>query len=185
MTPFKPRIFTPIDVISAAVVPVIFTGLMAWGQSTPGNEAVHLALGWTVVFVAWAVVVAHFVNKKKKLAIYKWVSKQGVLLGARDCDPDWTGVEDVIDEAIFALSQKYPDAARILVGVEAIFVPTAFYIDGRKVAGAQSDTAVMVALHPRMEDSALGHELGHVVLQYLDTDPPEAEAHRILDSLGL
>ena len=185
MTPFKPRIFTPLDVFTACSVPCITTALMVWAQFTPGNDTSQLAIGWLTVACFWAIPALHFAHKAKKLAIYQWVTKQGVILGARDCSPDWTGVEDVIDEAIFALDSHYPDASRVLVGVEAIFVPTPFICNGRLVAGVQSDTAVVVSMHPKMEDCALGHELGHVVLQFLGGDPNEAEAHKILASVGL
>jgi len=185
MTPFKPRLFTPLDTLTAFLVPVVVTAIMAWAQVTPGNDPSQLAVGWCVIVFFWAIPAVHFWNKQKLLAVYQMVSKQGVILGARGCQPDWTGTDEVIEAAIAALRTMYPDAAKVLVGTEVVFVPTPFECFGRAVVGAQQGFSVEVTYKPKMADSALGHELGHVVLQYRAGDPPEAEAHRILAALGL
>lgn len=180
-----------VNIVTALIVPVIFTACYFWAIITPGNDLSNLIAGGGVVATVWIMVGYYFLDT---YAYWKHLVRFitptcNIAVGwtytgyAVKCDE----VDLEIQRVLKAFEPKYgklqPRAALEKCVVE--FVAPLFGEDGRWVRGIQDATYCKVGWALHAADSALAHELGHRVLQVLVPGLDEKQEHELLSKIGL
>jgi hypothetical protein len=137
-----------------------------------------------LLLIIWALVAFQARATMKALARFKWVTKQGVVLGTYDCDPDLSEVEAVIDATLARFPEIAVKAAKSISGVKVLFAPGAFQHHGKPLKGFPIDGVILASTAEKLWQPLLAHELGHLMIRE-GVDPPVDVADKILKSHGV
>ena len=174
---------------------LIGLGLAIGAHLTPQDSPVPL-VGWLIL---WAVVLAFliinllFVYHRLTMGKELRYMTRGMIVAWKEdkYEVKDTVFEEAIDTYITMMKPKYPEVERALAGCVVLFREPKWPLHVKKgkvlkyAAGLQDNNVLYVGWHANLADSALDHEMTHLVFQVFENDPPEELAHTMMKSLGI
>ena len=190
----RPSPFQLLDFLTFGVISLIGTALAAYVQSTPQTFQAY-ALTWVVAGMFWAIYAILIRLRAKFIAKYPIMLKSGTMVNPGEYKISTESLDNEVDRIVALYFTLVPKAGVLLSDsrVWITFRPGPFdhpqgysvKVAGFVTAGGEGCEVGYTSTDQPVEQTAFGHELGHIILGRYWNDWDQERHHNYMKEHGL